>query len=516
MVHSFGVCIAEIVILIAAQQGNAARFLIAEKGKSIVGALLQIAEAYDIAAYLDGIENAVCAGISLNQPVHFQILVHPQGIQRRRIKAGQEHVDHNQQVKFPILHPQGNILVVILELIAVRGIIGVEHLVIVADGSIQKVTGTLIQRRGILRILLVKNAVCFFLVCAITVNDGYFEPLLWIRCHLALKLGVIQLGSVHAGHGENGVESAYTLLLLDFLDLLPSIRGSNLGNVLQDAKRVGLVAAIRFLVEVRQNIFRNQANAFRRKKSLFAIDVPDFLVVNVLTHIHRLVIFHAEGQHILVTDSVNDGVGVKLVAERLRCCAKRGILAHAGIDREDGRAGKAEQMIPLEVLGDGLVHVAELTAMALIEDDDEPLVKHCMSGILLDERGELLNGGDDDFCVVVLKLTLQDCRGGIAVCRALLKAVVLLHRLVVQILAVNDEQHLVDVVQLGGQLRRFEGCQRLAAAGGVPDISAARDGAVLLVVVGDFDAVQNALGGNNLVGTHDQQHIFRREHAIAN
>ena len=53
MVHSFGVCIAEIVILIAAQQGNAARFLIAEKEKSIVGALLQIAEAYDIAAYLD-------------------------------------------------------------------------------------------------------------------------------------------------------------------------------------------------------------------------------------------------------------------------------------------------------------------------------------------------------------------------------------------------------------------------------------------------------------------------------
>ena len=172
-------------------------------------------------------------------------------------------------------------------------------------------------------------------------------------------------------------------------------------------------------------------------------------------------------------------------------------------------------MIPLEVLGDGLVHVAELTAMALIEDDDEPLVKHRMSGILFDECSELLNGGNDDFGVIIFKLALQDCRGGIAVRRALLKAVVLLHRLVVQILAVNDEQHLVDVVQLGGQLRRFEGCQRLAAAGGVPDISAARDGAVLLVVVGDFDAVQNALGGDNLVGAHDQQHVFCREHAIA-
>lgn len=118
---------------------------------------------------------------------------------------------------------------------------------------------------------------------------------------------------------------------------------------------------------------------------------------------------------------------MKLVAERLCCCAKRGILAHAGIDREDGRAGKAEQMIPLEVLGDGLVHVAELTAMALVEDNDEPLVKHRMSGILFDECSELLNGGNDDFGVIIFKLALQDCRGGIAVCRALLKAVVFLH-----------------------------------------------------------------------------------------
>lgn len=48
----------------------------------------------------------------------------------------------------------------------------------------------------------------------------------------------------------------------------------------------------------------------------------------------------------------------------------------------------------------------------------------------------------------------------------------------------------------------------------MPDISAARDGAVLLVVVGDFDAVQNALGGDNLVGAHDQQHVFCCEHAV--
>ena len=283
---------------------------------------------------------------------------------------------------------------------------------------------------------------------------------------------------------------------------------------MQDTKRVSLIAAIRFLIEVRQNILRDQANTFRRKESLFAVDVPDFLVINVWLGIHRFDGVHAEGQHILVTDGIYDGVGMELVAEGLRCCAKVGRLTHTCIDCKDGRAGKAKQMIPFEILGDGLVHVPELAAVALVEDDDEPFVKHRMSGILFDECSELLNGGNDDFGVIIFKLALQDCRGGIAVRRALLKAVVFLHRLVVQVLAVNDEQHLVDVVQLGGKLRCFERGQRFAAAGGVPDVPAARYGAVFLVVVGDLNAVQNALGGDNLVGAHDQQHVFCCEHAV--
>ena len=58
----------------------------------------------EFAEYLDGIENAVCARIGLNQAVHFQVFIHPQRIQRRGVKAGQEHIDHDQQVKFLVLH----------------------------------------------------------------------------------------------------------------------------------------------------------------------------------------------------------------------------------------------------------------------------------------------------------------------------------------------------------------------------------------------------------------------------
>ena len=42
----------------------------------------------------------------------------------------------------------------------------------------------------------------------------------------------------------------------------------------------------------------------------------------------------------------------------------------------------------------------------------------------------------------------------------------------------------------------------------MPNISAARNRTILLIVVGDFDAVQDALRGGNLVGAHDHQHTL--------
>ena len=48
----------------------------------------------------------------------------------------------------------------------------------------------------------------------------------------------------------------------------------------------------------------------------------------------------------------------------------------------------------------------------------------------------------------------------------------------------------------------------------MPDIPAARDGAVLLVVRRDLDAVEDALGGDDLVRTHDHQHILRGKDAV--
>lgn len=61
---------------------------------------------------------------------------------------------------------------------------------------------------------------------------------------------------------------------------------------------------------------------------------------------------------------------MELVAEGLRRGEKLRILGCAGVCREDGRPGKAEQMILFEVLHDSRVHIPELAAVALVEDDD--------------------------------------------------------------------------------------------------------------------------------------------------
>lgn len=137
-------------------------------------------------------------------------------------------------------------------------------------------------------------------------------------------------------------------------------------------------------------------------------------------------------------------------------------------------------MIGLECLCDGPVHITELTAVALIEDDNNVLAENRVSLILPHEDVQFLDGGDDDMYVRITHLPLEHGGAGVAIGRALLEAVVLLHGLIIQIFSVHHEQHLVDVGQAGGQLRRFEGGQRLAAAGGVPDVAAGLDGATFL------------------------------------
>ena len=63
-------------------------------------------------------------------------------------------------------------------------------------------------------------------------------------------------------------------------------------------------------------------------------------------------------------------------------------------------------------------------------------------------------------------------------------------------------------------MRRLEAGQRLAAAGGVPDVAARRDRAQLPVIGRRGDALQDPFGRDDLVGPHHQQLAVHVEHAI--
>ena len=165
-------------------------------------------------------------------------------------------------------------------------------------------------------------------------------------------------------------------------------------------------------------------------------------------------------------------------------------------------------MVLFEIVNNGLVHITELAAVALVKDDHNVLLVDLMPRIFLDEGRQLLDGGNDDMCFRVFQLAFQNRGAGVGVCRSLLEAVILFHSLVVQVLAVYHKQHLVDVGQLRYQPCRFEGGQRLAGASGVPDVAAALDGAILFVVVGDLDTVQYPLGCRDLIRAHHHQHLF--------
>ena len=85
--------------------------------------------------------------------------------------------------------------------------------------------------------------------------------------------------------------------------------------------------------------------------------------------------------------------------------------------------------------------------MALVEYHDHLLAVDVVVGVILDEVGELLYGGDDDAALAVVQLLFQFLGRGVAVGSALLESVVLLHRLVVEVFSIHHEQYLFYVRQ---------------------------------------------------------------------
>lgn len=249
-------------------------------------------------------------------------------------------------------------------------------------------------------------------------------------------------------------------------------------------------------------------------KAFSAFDVPYLAVLHLLFLFHRPYVVHAERKHVVVAYGIHYRISVQAVAKHIF----RGLVdASAGrhVFSEDGRAGEAEQVVFLEPLGDEPVHVAELRAVAFVENHHHLFLVELALRVPLDVGSKLLDGGDDNLALRMADLPLQFFGGRVAVGRPLLEAVILFHGLVVEVFTVYHEKHLVDVGEFRGKLRGLERSERFARPRGVPHVSSGITCAIQPGVVRHLDAVQQAFGSRYLVRAHGHEDFLFGQHAKA-
>ena len=101
---------------------------------------------------------------------------------------------------------------------------------------------------------------------------------------------------------------------------------------------------------------------------------------------------------------------MKLVAEGLRSGKQFQVLAFCGVLGENRRPGKTEQVVIFKRLDNLGVHIPELAAVALIEDNDAMLSIYGVASVFCDKVVQLLDGCNDNTGFCVLQLPLQDRR----------------------------------------------------------------------------------------------------------
>ena len=174
----------------------------------------------------------------------------------------------------------------------------------------------------------------------------------------------------------------------------------------------------------------------------------------------------------------------------------------------DGRAGKPKEQRVRQSALNGGEHVTKGGAVCLIDDEHHTLGADDVQVGFLDgisiNPAHLVQGGHDEGGVLVLEQRYQrGSTGGIFHGDAVATvAFVVLQRLRAQLHTVEEEHYLVGVVGVCDKLRGLEAGNRLARAGGVPDVTAELVAAVPVVTV---HTVSDTRGCVVLVRTHGQQ-----------
>lgn len=223
-----------------------------------------------------------------------------------------------------------------------------------------------------------------------------------------------------------------------------------------------MLTAFGLLIEVGDDVLRHLTDALGIAQQLLVVDCRDLGVYDAITFFDGVDVVDPEGENVGICDGIDNGIRMKFLTKRLLGGASMGITAGRGVEWEYRGASEPEEVVVLEVLHDSGMHIAKLGSMALIKDQHQVFPVDWVSWLLGDESVKLLDCGDDDFCFVILQLAFEDSCRGIAVGSSLLESIVFPHRLVVQILSIDDEEHLRDIGELGDELGSLETGQRLS------------------------------------------------------
>ena len=205
---------------------------------------------------------------------------------------------------------------------------------------------------------------------------------------------------------------------------------------------------------------------------------------------------------------------MEFVSESLFCGPTQWIASASRVFGKDWRTREAKQVVALETPSDFGMHISELASVTFVKNHYDMSIVDVMLLVGSDEAAQLLDRGDDDSRIRILQLFLKHRCGGIRIGGSLLEPFILPHGLIIQVLAINDKQHLVDVRQSTRQLCRFETGQGFSASGSVPDVSTCRYFAQLPLVGRRGNPLQDLFSRHDLIWTHHKQLAVHIEHAI--
>ena len=226
-------------------------------------------------------------------------------------------------------------------------------------------------------------------------------------------------------------------------------------------------------------------------------------IVPVEITLHRLDVLNMEAKNIVVEDSILDEIVMYAFSEE-HFCGLCDFSLRLSVDLKTRCAGKSEELSLLEMPNNVLVHITKLTAVTLINDEDNFLVligihNFCVLRTLHSVR-HLLHRCDDELPVFVLHLFYKDISSISGINRTGFEFVELFCGLGIQVLPVYKEDNLFDIGVGCEDLCCLKGSQRLSCAGCMPNIS---------VAVSERGLPDKSLYCIHLIGTHHHEQLVR-------